>query len=212
MDPEGKGMIATHTDDLGGQGGIVFDSGFGRFLDDSVDRFDNRKYVMNVAAWLEQGNTSPAERNILIYDTFQGSGLDKDAFSRVIPALLEKNGFKVRITDRRETPEVTEGLLRGYSQLWLFFGGSEAGRHFSEAELETISKSAGNGMSMLIVAGNHRDGADDLSAPNQLASRYGVLFSGYVEHKEELPATTASYFFHRASGVLGKVLKVVHKA
>jgi uncharacterized membrane protein YraQ (UPF0718 family) len=212
MDPEGKGMIATYTDDLGGQGGVVFDSGFGRFLDDSVNRLDNRTYVMNVAAWLEQSNTSPAERSILIYDTFQGSGFGRGAFSKGVPALLEKEGYKVRVTDRLETPEITEALLSGHSQLWLFFGESDGDRHFSDTELETIARSSGNGMSMMIVAGKHPGGRNDMSAPNQVSSRYGVFFSGFAEHKEELPTATASYFFHRASGVLGKILKVVHKA
>ena len=212
MDPEGKGMIATYTNDLEGQGGIVFDSGFGRFRDNSVDRFDNRKYVMNISAWLEQSKALPAERSILIYDTFQGSGPAREAFTKGVPALLEKEGFKVRITDRHETPEITEKLLSGHSQFWLFFGEPDGGRYFSRTELEAISRSAGNGMSMLIVAGKHQDGANDLSAPNQVSSRYGVFFSGFVEHKRELTASKASYFLHRASEGLGRVLKVVHKA
>jgi len=65
---------------------------------------------------------------------------------------------------------------------------------------------------MLIVGGKHRDGTNDLSPANQLSSRYGVIFSGFVENKEELPATTASYFFNRMSGTLGRILKFMHKA
>jgi uncharacterized protein len=211
-DPEGKAMIATYTNDLKGQGGIVFDAGFMRFLNDSVDRFDNRAYIMNVAAWLEESNTAPAEKSIIIYDTFQGSGPGRGEFSKGVPALLKKEGFKVRITDRLDTPEITEELLSGQSQLWLFFGEPEGSRYFSGGELETISRFSGNGMSMLIVAGKHRDGGNDLSAPNQVSSRYGVSFSGFADHREELPATTASYFFHRASEVLGRILKIVNKA
>jgi hypothetical protein len=67
-------------------------------------------------------------------------------------------------------------------------------------------------MSMMIVAGKHRDSGNDLSAPNQVSSRYGVNFSGSAEHRQELPATTASYFFQRASEFLGRILKFVHKA
>lgn len=212
MDPEGKGMIATYANDLEGQGGVVFDAGFGRFLDDSIDRLDNRTYVMNAATWLEQSKTVPSERSILIYDTFQGSGTGRNGFSKGVPSLLRKEGFKVTVTDRRETPEITDALLNGRSQLWLFFGESGGGRYFSGTELEAIARSSGNGMSMMVVAGKHGDGEDDLSAPNQLSLRYGVFFSGFAEHEEELPATTASHFLHRASGVLGRILKAVHKA
>jgi hypothetical protein len=205
-------MIATYTNDLGGQGGVVFDAGFGRFLDKSVERLDNCKYVTNVADWLEQSKTAPAEKSILIYDTFQGSGFGGDEFSKGVPALLKKEGFKVRATDRREIPEITEAVLSGHSQLWIFFGESDGDRRFSGTELETIARFSENGMSMLIVAGKHRDGKNSLSEPNKLASRYGISFSGFAEHEEELPATTASYFFHRAAGILGKILKIVHKA
>jgi uncharacterized membrane protein YraQ (UPF0718 family) len=212
MDPDGKSIIATYTNDLEGQGGIVFDSGFDRFLNGSADKYDNRKYVNNVATWLEQNNTSSAKGSILIYDTSHKAGLVKNAFSRSALALLEKKGFTVRITDRQETPVLSEGLLGEYSQLWIFFGESGPGQYFSDAEMKTVSGFTRDGKSMLIVAGKLGDGAHDLSAANQVASRYGVLFSGFVENKEELPAATASYFLNRTSEILGRILKVVHKA
>ena len=212
MDPGGKSIIATCTNDVEGQGGIVFDGGFPRFLSGSADKYDNLKYIGNVAQWLEQSNTSPAKKSILIYDTLHASGPAKEAFSRSAVALLEKKGFTVRITDRKETPAISEGLLGEYGQLWMFFGGSAPGKYLSDAELETISQFSGDGKGMLIVAGKRGSGPDDLSAANQLSSRYGVLFSGSVENGEEIPTAAASYFFNRASVVLGKVLKLVHKA
>ena len=212
MDPGGKNIIATYNNDLEGQGGIVFDSGFERFLNDSSDKYDNLQYINNIATWLEENNNSSVKKSILIYDTFYKSGLDKNAFSKNVLALLKKNGFEVRITDRHETPEVRERLLGGYSQLWIFFGEADSGRYLSDAELETISRFTGDGKSMLIVGGKHQDGTNDLTAANQLSSRYGVIFSGFVENKEELPATTASYFLNRMSGTLGRILKFVHKA
>jgi uncharacterized membrane protein YraQ (UPF0718 family) len=212
MDPGGKSIIATYTNDLEGQGGIVFDSGFERFLNDSADKYDNQKYINNIATWLEQNNNSSVKRSILIYDTFYKSGLDKNTFSKNAFALLKKKGFEVRITDRLENHEVSERLLGGYSQLWIFFGESGSEHCFSNAELETISRFTGDGKSMLIVAGKHPDGVKDLTAANQLSSRYGVIFSGFVENKEELPASTASYFLNRMSETLGRILKFMHKA
>lgn len=212
MDPDGKSIIATYTNDLEGHGGIVFDSSFERFLNDSASKFDNRKYINNIATWLEENNTSSAKRSILIYDTFHESGPDRNTFSKNAIALLEKKGFKIRITDRQETPEVSERLLGEYGQLWIFFREADSGRYLSDAELETISGFTGDGKSMLIVGGKHQDGTNDPSAANQLSSRYGVIFSGFVKNKEELPASTASYFLNRTSETLGRILKFVHKA
>lgn len=212
MDPGGKGIIATYNNDLERQGRIVFDSGFERFLNDSADKYDNRQYINNIATWLEENNNSSLKRSILIYDTFYKSGLDKNTFSKNVLVLLKKKGFKVIITNRHETPEVSERLLGGYSQFWIFFEEADSERYFSDAELETISRFTGDGKSMLIVGGKHQDGTNDLSPANRLSSRYGVIFSGFVENKEELPATTASYFFNRMSETLGRILKFVHKA
>lgn len=212
MDPEGKSMIATYNNDLAGQGGIVFDSGLGKFLNGSADRFDNLKYINNVADWLEDSNSSSAKRNILIYDTSTESGADKSVFSRAAIALLEKKGYTVRITDRLETPQLSARLLGECGQLWIFFGGADPGLRFSDPELETVSKSIVDGKSMLLVTGKHIDGPDNLSAANQMASRYGVVFSGFVENKIELPVSAESHFLNRASGTLGRILKLVHKA
>jgi hypothetical protein len=212
MEPGGKGIIATCKDELGGQGGIVFDSGFERFLNGSAERYDNQKYISNIAEWLEENSSSPDSNSILIYDTFTRNGLDKEAFSREALALLKGKGYRVRVTDRRETPQVSEEALGQYSQLWVLLGESGPGGYFSEAELQAISRFTGDGRSMLIVAGKRRDGANELAAANQLSSGFGVTFSGFVENKEELPVSVASQFLGRSSEVLGRILKLVHKA
>jgi len=212
MDPGSKGMIATYINDLEGQGAVVFDAGFGRFLNNSADRYDNLKYINNIADWLEDNSSSSAQKSILIYDTFAESGLDKHAFSKKALALLNEKGFSVRITDRRETPEVSERLLEDFSQCWIFAGESGPDHDLTAAELEVISKFNGGGKSMLIVAGKHQEGTNDLTVVNRLSSRYGVLFSGFVDNKDELPASTASQFFNRTSEALGRILKLVHKA
>lgn len=212
MDPGGKSLIATCTNDLEGQGAIVFDSGFSRFVNSSDDKYDNRQYIGNIAAWLEQNNTSSVKRSILIYDTFHLTGMTRDVLNGNAVSFLEKKGYRVRITDRRETPEISQGLLEEYGQIWMFFGETAPGRYLSDAELEGISRFTRAGKSMLIVAGKDHDGEGDLSAANQLSSRYGVTFSGFIENKDELPASSGSYVFNRASEILGKALKFVHKA
>ena len=212
MDPGGKNLIATYTNDVEGQGGIVFDAGFERFASATAGRYDNRRYIGNVAAWLERNNSSAAKRRILIYDTSRGERGAEDAFSGNAVSLLQKKGFTVRIADRRETPEITGDLLDGYSQLWMLFRDVSGGRYLSDAELKAISRFNGDGRSMLIVAGTQGGGTDDLAAANELSSGYGVRFDGSVRNKEELPAATASYFFSRAARIIGSILKVVHKA
>lgn len=210
MDPDGKSMIATATDDLGGQGGVVFDSGFERFLDRSSHKFDNRTYIRNIAEWLEQNNNSSTGRNIFIYDTLRRSGRDKDAFGN-LAATLEQKGFTVTMTDRRTTSSLSDRLLEGYGQFWVVFREAGPDQGFSPAELDTISRFTGSGKSMLIMAGA-QPGMTNLAPVNQLSSRYGVLFSGSVENKEELPAITGADFLQRTSEALGRILKFFRKA
>lgn len=211
MDPDGKGLIATYNNALEGQGGIVFDAGFNRYLNASADKYDNKQYMRNVVEWLEQ-NSSSTERIVLIYDISGNAGSDRNLFSKNAASVLEEKGFKVKITNRHETPVVSERLLKEYGQFWLFFGEPEPGNIFSAAELADISRFTGEGKSMLIVAGKHQEGTNDLTAVNRLSSRYGVIFSGFVDNKDELPASTASHFFNRTSEVLGRILKLAHKA
>ena len=212
MDPGNKGLIATYRNDLTGQGAVVFDAGFGRFLNNSGDRYDNLKYISNIAEWLEDNSSSSANKSILIYDTFAESGLDKHAFSKNAVALLNKKGFSVRVTDRLETPEVSERVLEGFSQCWIFAGESGTGHDLTSAELDILSRFTSGGKSMLIVAGKHQGGTNDLTAVNRLAYRYGVLFSGFVNNDDELPVSTGSRFFSRTSEGIGRILKLVHKA
>ncbi len=211
MDPDSKGLIATYTNVLEGQGGVVFDGGLERYLASSADRYDNRQYVQNVAEWLRQ-NGSTDERTILIYDTAVDAGQDNILLRKHISSALEAKGFTVGITDRRETPVISEKLLGAYGQLWVFFDGAGAGSRLTEAERAAISLFSGEGKGMMIVAGRSRNGADDLTAANQLSSRYGIFYSGFADHDAELPVSTASYFLNRSSVVIGKVLKLVHKA
>jgi uncharacterized protein len=212
LDPNSKGTIATYDNDLEAQGGVVFDSSFERLLNSAADKYDNRQYINNIAYWLEDNNRSPIKGKVLIYNTFSGSGLDNTTFSKSARAALEKKGFTITVTNRRETPMVSERLLGEYGQLWILFGESGPGRPLSNTEQAAISKFNGDGKGMLIVAGKHQSGANHLAEANRLSSRYGVLFSGFVEHEDEILISTASHFLRTTSETLRWVLRLVHKA
>ncbi|MBI5739246.1 MAG: permease [Nitrospirae bacterium] len=197
MDPGGKGTIATYDNSVEGHGGIVFDSGPGRFL---ADKYDNRRYIRNIAARLEENSGPEGMMDILIYNTAGNSG----AFSQgALDGLEKEDGFKVKVTDRKETPVLSRELLAQYSQLWILFGEGGAGGLFSDVELETISGFSHNGKGLLIAAGRQRTGA------NSLSSRFGVTFSGSVEHADELPVSAAFYFFNRTSEILENYYRMI---
>jgi uncharacterized membrane protein YraQ (UPF0718 family) len=209
MDPGNKGIIAVYDDLLGEKGSVVFDAGFERFLNDSASKYDNRRYINNIAYRLEENNGSAIERNILIYDTFYKSGLDKNSFNKSAPMILQDKGeFKVKITDRRETPEITGQLLDNYSQLWIFFGESGSMDYFSSAEMETIYRFVEDGRGILIVNGKHRDEEEKYwTAANQISSRFGVKFSGITDNMEELRVSTLYNFIYRMSEILERVYR-----
>jgi len=215
MDPGGRPTIATYSNDIGSTGGVIFDSSFNRFVSGPADRFDNTHYISNAAAWLEENNSSGTKGSILIYDTFSQTGLDRRAISGNIVPLLEKKGFRVRLTDRLETPVVTDALLAQYGQLWLVFGEFGAGRDFSDAEQEAIAKFSDEGKGMLFAAGKNAadmNNTNNLAAANKPASRYGIIFSGFADNAEELHASSGSYILNRSAGAIGRILKLFHKA
>ncbi len=202
MDPGGHAMIATYENDLDGKGGIVFDAGMERFLPVSVDRYDNQKYIQNVAEWLEEHNSSLAERNILIYNAGVRQADDGKRLKFSVP------GFQLEVRTRQDTPELTGQLLENYSQLWIFAGNSGADCCLTDAELEVLSGFAADGRSMLIAAGSrHAEAPEDVTTVNHISSRFGVTFSGHVENGEELQVSTVSYFFSRISQVLDGIYR-----
>lgn len=201
MDPAGKGTIATFRNDLESRGGVVFDSGYGRFAGESAERYDNRRYILNIAGWLEENGRSPAGSKILVYDTtgaakLMGAGILSD---------LSKRGFKLSLTGRGDAPQITDKLLSGYGQLWLF---GEGASRLTDAEVEAVSRFSSEGKGMLIVAGTGQGEA----GVNRVSSRYGVYFDGSAEHLPELRIDLATSLFKGSSEILGKFLKLVHKA
>ncbi len=207
MDPGGKNIIATYHDYAGGKGGVVFDAGFERFLDASAEKYDNRRYIENIAVWLEESSGTATQGNILVYNTFHSSGLSTGG----IPQILDSaDGFKVRVTDREETPEILRGLLDEYSQFWIFF--SEAGSDccFTDDELEFIGNFVDSGGSLLIVAGQYDNSVNEKEyAANRVASMFGVRFYGLSENSEELDVSTLFHLFDRASAILGRMYRAM---
>lgn len=210
MDPGGKGIIATYTNPVEGQGGVVFDSGAVKFLNSSADKYDNNRYIRNVAAWLEENNVSESRKNILIYNASGGQGPDGNVFSQSThESLVTNDGYTVTVTDRKENPEVTESLLEGYSQVWVLFGGPGSGNGFSDSELEAITKFSDDGKSMLIAAGKYQDGMNDLTAANSLASRYGVTFDGFVKNADKLQVSGPFNIFNGTSDILERFFRAM---
>jgi hypothetical protein len=204
MDPEGKGLIATYLNDLDGKGGVVFDAGYGRLLGAAAARHDNQKYIDNTARWLEQNGSSASGSNIVICNLSEGKA---GAVPPEVIASLTRNGFTVTVAEKDASLQLTDKTLAGYGQLWLIF---DAGSQLSNAELSAVAKFTDDGKGMLIVAGP--GAAAELTVPNQLASRYGVSFSGAVDNREEISTGIASRMFGEASVALGRFLKLVRKA
>jgi len=207
MDPAGKAMVATYTDLIRGGGGIVFDSGSGRLLNASAEGLDNGRYLLNIADWLEERNPSDEKKRVLLYVLPEGG---RQGIGPGPASVLQGAGYSVKVTDRRETAEISSGGLAGYSQVWLFFDG-QGSRLLSPAELDAISGFHRGGKGILVVAGGGGDSAS-LMAANQISSRFGVRFSGSAEHPAVLPANPGSYFFTKASVLLGHILKFMDKA
>lgn len=206
MDPDGKPLIAAYSNDLEGHGTIVFDAGAARFVNDAPEQYDNARYLRNTAEWLEQGNASPVRQRVLVYDTARNVGNDTAVSVKNIAAGLGKHDFSVTIMDRRRTPAVSDRLLEGYSQLWVVFSDTGPGSVLSGAELQAITRFNGEGKGMLVIAGAGNGIAVDLTAANQLSSRYGVHFSGAVSRGKELRVARGAGILTKASQLLGRVL------
>ena len=211
MDPAGKGVVATYTNDADGRGPIVFDASRDRFAGASADRCDNRHYIFNVAEWLDQNSNSAAQKSILVYTLSEGIAGDSSLLGDGVLAELGSRGFKVRLASRRDTPRITERLLAGYGQLWLFFG-PHGVNGLSDGEVKLITDYNAKGAAALIVpAGVRTDGNGDEEA-NRLSSRYGVRFAGIVENRKELHVSSASSVLTQTAEWLGSFLKMVKKA
>jgi hypothetical protein len=202
MDPADKPLVATYSNLLGKEGGVIFEAGSSRFVSENLKSADNGRYIANIADWLEQNSNTTAKGSILAYDMSAGKSSlhDNDIFSK--SSLGEKS---FQFISYKETPHISSQLLEKRSQVWLFFG---AGKSLSEPELKSLFKFCDNGGSLLIVSGEE----SDHDALNRLSSRFGVNFYGKTERGNEIPVAVASPLFYRAAEMIGNLLKLTHKA
>jgi uncharacterized membrane protein YraQ (UPF0718 family) len=206
MDPQRKKLIATYYSATEGQGGVVFDAGGAKFMEDGAGKFHNEKYVRNVAAWLEDNTLSMSGRNILVYILSNDPAKPHNSFSqRVLDSLMEKDDFSVSVTNRKDTPEISEDLLFEYSQVWIFSGmDKSSGTLLSDNELEIITQFNQYGSSLLIGVGQQGDSAEGLVDINKLANEFGITFSGSVENYDELQVSKFVDTFSVVPEILGK--------
>ncbi|MBI5787838.1 MAG: permease [Candidatus Schekmanbacteria bacterium] len=200
-DPDGKGMIALHQDVEGGTS-VVFDSGLTRFANNSAGKYDNGSYLKNLAKWLEDRASGEVTKSVLVYNTYVDKGMDKNSFTQNIRQALH-NPYKVTVTDKATTPELTAGILKDYNQLWIINGGANAKGTFTEDDLEAINSFRDNGGNILLAAGPAKPDGDYTQDVNQLAAEFGVSFSGVSQTNEKLSISNFGRFF----GKIGEKLQ-----
>lgn len=205
MDPSGKGAIATYANDLDGHGAIVFDGSPARFSGAFENNYDNRRYILNIASWLEQSVNSEHQKRILIYSLADAAPLGNSVLAE-----LAKEGYAVKRASRIDTPSISRDMLSEYSQVWLFFDDRSTNR-LSEAELKLLAEHNTKSKGTLVVASPLPGKAAEQPA-NQISSRYGVSFFEIAENGRKLEVSVASNLFNSASEVLGAFLKMVNKA
>ncbi|MFA7403690.1 MAG: permease [Pelobacteraceae bacterium] len=210
LDPVGKNVIATYANDLAGQGSIVFDAGFNRFTAAAAGIEDDRRYVENIASWIEQNSSSSIGKNVLIYSV-AGSN-DTAGFTGGVADILRNSRFTVTFMDRTSTSQLTDKMLADIGQLWLFFPESGGTVQLTEGEIKLVSRFNERGNGMLVSTDNGQTVLRSDASVNLLSSRYGVLFSGSAESTPRISVGITSQLFSSASELLGKFLKIVHKA
>jgi uncharacterized membrane protein YraQ (UPF0718 family) len=211
LDPQRKRLVATYYNADARYGGVVFDAGGAKFMEDGAGKFDNEKYIRNVAAWIEDQSFSFTNRNILVYIQSNDPGKPHNSFSqKVLDSLREKDDFSVSVTNRKDTPEISEDLLLQYSQVWIFSGmDKSADTLLSDNELEIITQYNQSGSGLLIGVGQQGDSAEGLDDINRLAKEFGLTFSGSVENSDELQVSKFVGIFSVVPEILGKYYKMI---
>ena len=213
MDPQQKSLLATYYNPNAGIGGVVFDAGGAKFMEDEAGKFDNEKYIRNAAAWIEdQSFSMSSSRKILVYILSNEPGKPHNSFSsKVLDSLMKKDDFSVSVTSRRETPEISEDLLLQYSQIWIFSGmDKSSGTFLSDNEVEIITQINQFGSGLLIGIGQQGDSAEGLADINRLAKEFGVTFSGSVENSDELRVSKFVDTFRIVPEIMGKWYKLIN--
>ena len=212
LDPAGRNVIATYSNDLAGHGGVVFDAGFERFAAAAAGMEDDRRYVANIAAWLEQSGSSPPGGNVIIYTVAGGGKKDAAALAEGVADVLRQAKFPVIVSGRSHTLQLTDKLLADAGQLWLFFPESGDTGQLTDSEMKLVTRFNEHGNGMLVSLGNRQADPHADASVNLLSSRYGVRFAGSVDSGPRISVGMTSQLFASASELLGRILKIVHKA
>src|SRR5210317_1201860 len=212
MDPQEKSLIATYYDGKAGRGGVVFDAGGAKFMEDGAGKFDNEKYIRNVAAWIEDQSSALSSRNILVYILSNEPAKPYNSFSqKVVDSLMAKDDFSVTVTNRKETPKISGDLLEPYSQIWIFSGMDKSSDTLlSDNEVEIITGINQYGSGLLIGVGQQGDSAESPVDSNRLAKEFGITFSGSVENSDELRVSKFVDTFRIVPEIMGKWYKFIN--
>lgn len=206
MDPAGKGVIATYSNDLDGKGPVVFDSSPGRFMANALICYDNLAYMDNIAGWLEQSVSGSAGKRILVY-ALADAARPGDA----LRTELSRKGYEIKVVTRKAGRNLAASDLEESGQVWLFHApGKEAA--LTEAEVKLLTGYNARGKGMLLVAAPAGAGEDGERQENLLAERFGVIFNNGTSAEGRVHVSVASNLLNRASELLGQALKMVNKA
>ncbi len=170
--PGGNNAMAVYDDNIMGGSGVVFDAIGSHFIE---MEYDNSYYLRNIAFWLEN-TVLTSKKSVLVYSTFSHDGISKDMLvRRGVFKRLEKTGYKVTFTDRRETPVLNADILQPYSQLWLISGERVSSGCFSGAEIDTIVTYRDDGFGLVIVGGGLS--SSQVADANQVAKEFDVTYA-----------------------------------
>lgn len=209
LDPAGKNVIATYSNDLASHGSIVFDAGFSRFESAVAGNENDLRYVANIASWLER-NSSSSEKKIVIHTV--GGDKNLSAFVDGIGNILRQAQYTVAFTNRESAQKLTDKHLVDAGQLWLFFPSSKNQIQLSDSELKLVSSFNSRGNGMLVASETRGSESSANSSVNALSTSYGVEFAGSVISEPRISVGMTSQMFSSASELLGRLLKIVHKA
>ena len=130
-------------------------------------------------------SNSNSKGNILIYATwspYASNGYTKASYTDLAD-ILSDYGYSVTLTDRSETPIITDSLLSGYTELWISNSEYDWYGFFTSPEISAILnfREMGNG---LMLNADHSDphGGGFVHTVNQVAIPLGVTFYGWANH------------------------------
>jgi len=211
LDQAGKAVVATYSNDVSGHGAVVFDGSFARFTHAGERGYDNEKYLANIATMLEQGADLPQKGAVFMYLVDDATG-EVPVFISQVASILRQARFTVTVARRKDLPVLNAKDFAGHGQIWLFMANDGPKAAFLPEEVALLTSMVTDGRGMLLAVAPPSAGADAPVAANQVAAGFGARFTGMVTQAEVIPVAVGANFFSRAAVVLGKVLKLVHKA